>query len=860
MKIVSIKVGVMSCVMLISISGLAQSQSTVPTSGSITAALALEDPSERIAALQKFLKANSIPEQSQTAREAIVASYAQLAEAQLAENNIERAGAGFRKAIAALPENVTDRFFVDTVIRIPQVVSLRGYRNESIDLARQLEKRFAREPLRLAGLGEFYMTIEASVDAIRSLESAVRLGGEDARLHRLLGAAYRVGLRLDDAVAEIQQTIKIDPNDNRAYYELANLYRAHGAYTDATRLYKKQLEIDPKHSSSYKGLALAYLAQGDDEQTSAALDQARNLRGAPEEVAQDIYLHTQMSFYYLLQGKLKQARLSADTAVALEPRYAWARIAAAEVDMAESKYFDAERNLLAVQQYANFPTLFFTLGKLYLAVEDFDGALEQFAKAFSYSPQKQFTARLGAVLEVQGDSVKELLSREHQAAIFIADPPTTQEQFKIVESLVRFNFQLRAIKSATPSRTARREPKVDPDVRRRQLIELDQAATDFIEAERTRRSFRALHISQQLAQAGVATGTAVEWADQALSMAEVATEFEGSLRDYPNYDREGRLRIFRGRALDAKGWALFKSGQNQEAISALSDAVRAYGPLPEAKRALWHLAMAKETAGDLREALDLYIAGYEKPSTGSNLDINRTVIEGLYRKVNGSLNGLDEQLKRAADSSGAGLSAILASLQLVDKSAATVQPKNTESSAVRSSEKKETQLKLPLPTSPFSRDTRSSSVMPSQTKKSSTDQKLTVPLNDPIFARKSPVNQSTDSTNEVTTTTPAAPKPSPVVLTPIVLPSINSDDIRLMLVIKPGKLSARRGNLKIYIEDGPRPAPPVLHTRKRRVTLTAQAPPQAFTRKRSVTSVTQTQPQAHTRKRRVTVSDRQTVR
>src|SRR5262249_41120848 len=192
----------------------------------------------------------AIPEQTQKAREAIVTSRAQLAETALGENGLEQAMETFRRAIAELPELVTDRFFEETVSRIPFALSARGYRNEAVELARLLEKRFSKEPPRLASLGEFYMTIESAGDAIRTLESAAKIAGEDAKIRRSLGAAYRIGLRLDDAIAEYQLAISFDPKDKRAFYELGNLYRAHGAYDDAIKLYRKQLEIDPKHSSS----------------------------------------------------------------------------------------------------------------------------------------------------------------------------------------------------------------------------------------------------------------------------------------------------------------------------------------------------------------------------------------------------------------------------------------------------------------------------------------------------------------------------------------------------------------------------------------------------------------------------------
>ncbi len=666
-----------------------QSKTSQPDPPTLETALNIEDPEVRIVALQQLLKSRPAVEQADAAREAIVASWAQLGETQLAENNIEKGLAGFRQAVAALPEKVSDRFFEETVVRIPLAVSVRGYRNEAIELACWLEKRFAKEFLRLARLGEFFLTIEDPIDAIRVLETAARLSEKDtekdAKLHRALGMAYRMGLRLDDAIAEYQLAIGADAQEKRAYYELANLYRAHGAYADAARLYQKQLEVDPKHTGSLKGLALCALAQGKEEQMTAALNQARDLRGSAEEVTYDIYLQTQMAFYYLKQNKLKQARAAAEAALLVEPRYAWARIAAAEADLAEGKIFEAERNLLAARQYAGFPSLFFTFGKLYLSVEDFDGALEQFSRAFSVStsvstrlPSKeQFVTRLGGALDVKAESVKELLSREHQASLFVAESPTTIEQFKQAESLTRFHAWLNQIKAIAAAGKS--------TVTRKQMEELDQAALDFVETESTRRSFRSLYVAQKLSQAGISTGLAVELAEQALGLAEVAIEAEGSLRDYPNYDRNGRLQIFRGRALNAKGWALYKSGKFEEAATVLDEAVKAYGSLPEGRSALWHLATVKETAGDLNSAFESYLAGYEPPEAAT-ADMKGAVIEVLFRKINGSADGLEERLRSAANTVNPNLNLILTGL--AQRRQQSDVPKNSATPNKRSANRK----------------------------------------------------------------------------------------------------------------------------------------------------------------------------
>ena len=630
--------------MLLSSSLLAQSGEQASEQRALDQALAIEQPSDRITALQAFLESHPNSSLADTAREAIVQGWAFLGEGQLAERNRDRALLYFRRALAARPQETSDRFFEEVLSRIPLAVSARGYRQDAIGLARELEASFLQEPVRLGMLGEFYLSIEAPNDAIRALERAAELAPDEARVHRALGAAYRQGLRLDDAAAEYQRAVGLEAQGKQTFYELANLYRAQGAYEDAIKLYQRQLGIEPKHIPSLKGLALTYLAQGKEDLATKELNKVREAKPT-EDLTRDIYLQTQLAFYYLAQGKIIPARKAAEAALIAEPRYSWARIAAAEVDLAEARYFEAERHIFTALNYASFPTLNFTLGRIYLAAEDFDGALEQFAKAFNYS-STGFTAKLGGVFDARAEGLAELFARERQAALFVYEPPAIASQFKLAETLVRLDTRLRgpqlALKGSNGGRT---QTDVGIAAKGGEAASLEQAATEFIEADSARRPFRSLYIAQRLAQSGQALELAAKLAQQALDLAEAATEPDGSMRDYPNYDRAGRLQIFRGRAADARGWALFKLERNDEAVAALSEAVAAYSELPEGKRALWHLAMAKEAAGELKEALNLYLASYEAPpSTERGRDVNRAIIEVLYRKVYGSLNGLDERL------------------------------------------------------------------------------------------------------------------------------------------------------------------------------------------------------------------------
>jgi tetratricopeptide (TPR) repeat protein len=605
----------------------------------VEALKSIEDPAARVAAIEEFLKTNSDSRDADAAREEMARSLELLAEAQLATNNIDEAMKLFRQALASWPQKLNDRFFDEVVMRIPLALSVRGYRTESILLAREIDPRCREQATMLGAVGEFYLSVEDAGDAIRVLEAATKLARTEAAPHRALGSAYRMGLRLDAAAQQYRLAIELDRRDKQAYGELANLARAEGDYPEAEKLYKRQLEIDRTQTAPRKGLALAYTAEGKDQEAQAALDEVRRLKGA-DEITRDLYLQTQLALVYLERNKIKEAEQAAAAAVTIEPRYSWARIAAAEIDLAAGRYFEAENHLLAALRFGSFPTLYFTLGKVYLSVEDFDGALEQFATAFSVTAGGKLKARLGGQVEAEGDGFEALLARERRAGVFVALPSTSEEDYQLAESLIHFDAAVRGVMTADNPRPSRR-PRTPASA----SSPVERTAINFIEASGARRPFRALYVSQRLTQAGRELQFAARIAGEQIPVAEASVEADGSLKDFPNFDREGRTRIFLGRLQDARGWALFKEGHNNEAIASLTAAVKAYGDLPEGRRAMWHLATARETAGELEIALNLYITAYEPPSrTNPSSDVNRAVIESLYRKVHGSLDGLEARI------------------------------------------------------------------------------------------------------------------------------------------------------------------------------------------------------------------------
>ena len=621
-------------------------QDAQPTLESI---LAITEPPARIEALQKFILSHRDDPQAETARAELTRTFAVIGESQLAEKNIDGGLQSFKLAIAALPKQVDDKFFEDTVGRIPFAVSARGYRTEAILLGRELEARFANEGNRLAGIGEFYLYAEAPLEALRALNAAAKLTPNDARIYRTLGGAYRQNLDLDKATTQYQNAIKADPNDRRAYFELANLQRARNNFEAAVNLYKQQLTIDPQHVASLKGLALAYVALNKEALADDALAQAAKLSKA--DLTQDNFLQTQLALVYLANGNVKSARRAADAAIQVEPRFSWARIAAAEVDLAEGKYFDAERHILAAMRFSDFPTLYFTLGKIYLSVEDFDGAIEQLNKSYTLKAGK-FQTKLGGVLDLKADSIPELLARERQASLFQSDGITTSVEYKLAENLTKFDDALRS--SKRPASSTISSMVLNQASNKLAAATLEKAANEFAETEGSRKPFRWLYAADRLLQSGQSAEASFNLSEQALDSAESATAPDRSLQDFPNYDRAGRLQIFRGRSLTLRGRSLLRLGRKEEAVKTLEEAVDAYGMLPERKKAQWQLAAAKESSGQTKEALDLYITAYEAPDKSAGVtDFNRAVIESIYRKVNGSLAGLDERIGRAREANAA---------------------------------------------------------------------------------------------------------------------------------------------------------------------------------------------------------------
>jgi tetratricopeptide (TPR) repeat protein len=104
--------------------------------------------------------------------------------------------------------------------------------------------------------------------------------------------------------------------------------------------------------------------------------------------------------------------------------------------------------------------------------------------------------------------------------------------------------------------------------------------------------------------------------------------------------------IYKGRLEDIEGWALFNDEKYVEAVTHLKKSTEILpAETPAWRTALWHLGVALEQTGQKEQALEAYIRSYKGEPVRSS--VRRSVIEQLYKRVNGSLDGLDQKLGTA---------------------------------------------------------------------------------------------------------------------------------------------------------------------------------------------------------------------
>lgn len=596
---------------------------------------------ERIEKLKGFIETHPRSGLNPLAIELLVSAHAALGDEKLRAGDAEGGVAQFSEAIAKSPDKMSDALFVKVVSQIPTNLYMRGQRSTSFEAARFIEAKVKDDAKRLLMLAGFYLSVERADEAARLSEQAIQLVPEMATAHQALGAARHIALRLDDAATEYARALELDPKLTSARRSLADLRRAAGKTEEATALYRELLTSDPADKAARAGLVLALLDFGKREE--AELELANALKTDESNLP----LLVGLSYWYAAHNEPLRAQELATKAVQIEQRYTWAHIALARALVALKRPLEAERVLRFARRFGKFPTLDYELASALAASGLYDEAAIELGRSFSIK-DGQIETRLAGSIPAHDASFTEVLAPERRAGIFQSAAADTESNARMLKGLLSLSSALNMGEGQSGS--------VD-------RARLDSALQDFLAGEDATRTYRQIYAANRLLQRGVELPKVIELAEAASIGVEAAlTVPTPTLAVMADELRDARARaisadgvlpikevqtnilanILRGRIEDLIGWSLFNQDKLTEALTHLR---RAISVLPEStawrRKAEWHLGAALEASGSLQEALAAYMKSYN-PSAPD--PVRRVIIEALYRKVNGSLDGLDAKI------------------------------------------------------------------------------------------------------------------------------------------------------------------------------------------------------------------------
>jgi tetratricopeptide (TPR) repeat protein/outer membrane biosynthesis protein TonB len=594
---------------------------------------------ERAVKLKEFLDTHPTSKARPRAVELLISTHASLGDQML--KNGDTVG-GIEQLLRAIDEadvSISDKLFSGVIAQIPTNLYLRGERDASFKAAQKIENKFGANPKRLLEVAGFYLGVERSSDTVRLGENAVKLAPDLAEAHRILAIGYHLSLRLDEAATEYKKTLELDPTSKVSRVSLADLYRASGKTEDALALYNEQLAADPKDRAARAGKVISLFELSRTDEANSALE------AAFADDQRNLPLLAGTAYWFAAHDNYPKAFELARKAIAIEPRYTWAQIALSRAYLGLKSPLDAERAIRFARRYGKFPTLNYELANVLASMGLYDEAVEALNESFAIKDD-QIEAYLAGTVPVRESGFLELLAPERRASIYQPTSADNAANAKRLKALLAFST------AVTPGENGKINEAAAVD-----------AAKEFAAGTDSMRTFRQMYAANRLLRNGVGAKTALEFVAEArkstdealkvpvLILAVQAEEFRdmrasaisaGIVPDIAAAPPELLANIFKGRLEDLEGWALFNQEKYQDAITHLKQASETLpAQTPAWRNALWHLGVALEQSGQKEPALDAYIKSY---SGGKVESVRRSVIEKLYKQINGSLDGLDRRI------------------------------------------------------------------------------------------------------------------------------------------------------------------------------------------------------------------------
>ena len=593
---------------------------------------------KRAVALKEFLDTHPNSKSRERATELLITTHASLGDQAFKAGDSAAGLDQLLQAIDAADSTITDQQFNDLIAPIPMNLYARGERPAAFKAAQNIEAKFGQDPKRLLNIAGFYLSVERGPDVVRVGEAVVKLAPDMAEAHRTLALGYHISLRLDEAAAEYKRTLELDPTSKVSRDSLADLYRASGKAEEALALYNEQLTADPKDRAARAGKVISLF------ELDRADEANRELEAALTEDPRNLPLLAGAAYWLAARNNHEKAMDLALKATSVESRYTWAQIALARSLVGLNRPLEAERAMRFARNYGKFPTLTYELASVLSSMGLYEEAVQVLRESFSIKDDQVQTYLAGS-LPASEAGFLELLAPERRASIYQKTAADTAANARVLKALLGFNAALSAEKIDESAAVA--------------------TARDFASGTDSMRGFRQLYAATRLQRHNIANGTVIELADEArkasddalkvpsltLTMAVQADEFgalrsraiaAGNVPDVAEAPHDVLANILKGRIEDISGWALLNDGKHTDAVDHLKLAAKTLpAGTPSWRTALWHLGAALEQTDQKQEALDYYIKSF---NAGDPDPMRRSVIEQLYKKINGSLDGLEQKI------------------------------------------------------------------------------------------------------------------------------------------------------------------------------------------------------------------------
>ena len=594
----------------------------------------LTDPSAKISAIKKFNEIFPASARRSEALALLVTTRFALANTKLAAADVDGAAVLFKDAAADAPKPLSDTLWTDVLSKVPLNLYFRGARAEAYEVARSLEDKTDGSSAQSLSLANSYLTVEDGASARRLVERVIAVEPGSSIAYQTLGLAERLDFQLEESAGAFAKAVELDPQSLPAKRGLAEAKRSLGRSEEAVALYREILAKEEGNIPAQTGLILALFDAGKRADAETELAKALSANEG------NVILLAGAAYWYAGHGQGDKAVDLAQKAIAADPRYIWSHIALARGLELQNRFAEAEKTLFNAQRYGNFPTMEYELASARVSAGYYRDAADELSKNFS-SKDGVITAKLGGRIAREGRDISEVIGYERRASIFAPTAADNSESAAKLVSLLEFRQALDAA-----------EPNVD-------LV--SSAADKFVAGDDKMRVFRQIFVAKQLLGKNLALNKVIDLAKGAAPLVDsglaspsapsavMAGEIydvrldsarRGEYVNVPDIPRNVMSAVMRGDIEAITGWAQFQLNNADESVTHLKRAVAVF-PADSAwwRTNMWRLGTALAASGKDAEALDAYIKAYK--STGAPDGIRYAMIESIYKRLNGSTEGLE---------------------------------------------------------------------------------------------------------------------------------------------------------------------------------------------------------------------------